>query len=269
MIEPRVDDGDFRLYIGDAQDVLADLPAGSVDCVVTSPPYLDTRPEINAPNEMAYATIFAHLARVVTGGMLWNVGRIWREGIEQLWWTRLIDLAADSGWEHWDTEVWIKPNGNPIHGKLLANRHEYTLAFGREGVMFNEDEIRVPYAPSSIPRLRRRWTNHTGVKNDASRAPGRRETEPHPLGARPPSYVEVYTGREKGNPHPTPMPEDLAEHLIHWASWPGQVVLDPFLGSGTTAFMARKLERRAVGIEREEEFVPYLLERTQQLSLLG
>jgi DNA modification methylase len=261
-------DADFTLYQGDALDCLAELADESVHCVVTSPPYLDARPEYDSPQDYEYAAIFKHLARVVSGPMLWNVGRLWRQGVEQLWWTGLIQQASLAGWQHWDTEVWIKPNANPIHGRVFANRHEYTLVFGRDGVLLNEDAVRVPYAESTLPRLLRGWTNHTGVKNDTGRKNGRRGSTPHPLGGRPPSYVEICTGGERGNPHPAPMAEKLAEHLVSLASWPGQTVLDPFMGSGTTARAARKHGRRSIGIELNPDYCELIAKRTQQQSLL-
>jgi DNA modification methylase len=263
-VSPRVEDRDFVLYEGDVLDVLAVLPDGSVDCVVTSPPYLDARPEYDGPTVSDYELIFGQLDRVVTGPMLWNVGRIWRGGVEQLWWTGLIGAAAVSGWEHWDTQVWIKPNANPIRGRVFTDSHEYILVFGRGGVQLNVDAVRGPYAPGSAARLRRKWVNQTGVKNGADRG---RIGEPHPLGARPPSYVEVYTGGEKGNPHPCPMPEDLADHLVRLASWPGQVVLDPFAGSGTTNYVARKHGRRSIGIELSRQYADLAAQRMQQQSL--
>lgn len=268
-MKPFVDDPDFTLYIGDALEVLRGMPDESVDSVVTSPPYLDARPEYDSPTDLEFGMIFAQLARVVTGPMLWNVGRLWRDGEESLWWTELIRQARAGGWQHWDTEIWVKPNANPIQGRVFANRHEYTLIFGRKGVLLNEDAARVPYAPSSVPRMKRGWTNHTGVKNDTGRANGRRQTDPHPLGARPPSYVVIYTGREKGNPHPAPMSEHFAEHLVSLASWPGQTVLDLFAGSGTTALVARTLGRLSVAIERDPEYAALAARRLQQLSLLA
>jgi DNA modification methylase len=260
---------DFVLYQGDCLDVLRTFKDRSVDAVVTSPPYLDARPEYDGPGDFDWMLIFRELARVVSGGMLWNVGRIWRGGIEQLWWTRLIALAGDEGWEHWDTRLWLKPNANPIHGKLFTNSHEYILAFGRKGVEFNVDAIRRPHAESTKARFGRGWTNHKGVKNPiASKA--RRETraEPNPLGALPRSYFEACVGREKGNKHPAPMALDVALELVAFASWPGQTVLDPFAGSGTTGRAARTLNRRSVLIERNPEFAAMCADRLALPPLL-
>jgi hypothetical protein len=162
----------------------------------------------------------------------------------------------------------VKPNGNPIHGTVLANRHEYVLVLGQPGDWFNIDGVRVPYAPSSIARLRRGWRAHVGVKGDASRK-SPRASEPHPDGGRPPSYVIVDTGGEKGNAHPAPMAEGLALELVTLASKPGYVVLDPFVGSGTTAVAARRLGRMCVGIDLDSDYLDIAGRRLQQQSLLA
>lgn len=262
MSAPFVSDPDLVIYQADALDVLEELDR--VDAIVTSPPYLNARPEYGHPTAQWWDDFFLRARDKVAGPVLLNVGRLWRDGQESAWWMDLLGYARGNGWRHFDTLVWVKPNANPIHGKLFANRHEYVLCLGPEGCEFNTDAIRAPYAESSIPRLRRGWTNHTGVKNDTSRKNGRRQSEPHPDGGRPASYVTVYTGREKGNPHPAPMAEGLAEHLVKLASWPGQLIFDPFAGSGTTAIAARKLGRRSVLAEINPEYAALAAARLSQ-----
>lgn len=264
-----VSDPDFTLHVGDARDVLAELADGSADACVTSPPYLDARPEYPSPSPVQFGEIFRELRRVVTGPTLLNVGRIFRGGTEQRWWIEILEEAERAGWAHLDTAPWIKPNANPIHGNVFADRHEYIVVLGRPGEQLNVDDVRVPYAASSIARLRRGWTNHVGVKGDDSRARGRRVSEPHPIGGRPPSYIICDTGREKGNPHPAPMPADLAADLVSLAAPRGATVIDPFAGSGTTAIAARRLGRRSVGIELNPEYAELAARRLGQQSLLA
>lgn len=265
---PYVSDQDFTLYVGDAVDVLRGLPDGSVDCCVTSPPYLDARPEYPSPTPEQFGLIFGELRRVVTGPALFNVGRIWRGGVEQLWWTVLLETARQHGWELLDTLVWVKPNANPLKGNCFADSHEYVFALGNAGTILNTDAMRTPYAASSIARLDRGWTNHIAVKNEHS---GRQRSaaELHEAGARPRSFVVVSIGKDKGNVHPAPMAEDLADYLVQLASWPAQTVLDPFMGSGTTALVARRHGRRSIGVELNSEYAKLAAARLQQLSLLA
>lgn len=265
-MSPWLDDGDVRLYHGDCLDVLRGLPDGSVDAVVTSPPYLDARADVPEFPPYLWPAVFYELGRIVTGGMLVNVGRVWRDGVERLWWTDLIRDAGFSGWHLWDTLIWIKPNANPIHGRVVANSHEYVLIFGRDGARFNEDALRTEYAESSVPRLRRKWLNGRGVKGDVK--PDQNGRNVHPIGARARSFLVAHVGREKGNPHPTPMAADIADDLVQLGTWPGQTVLDPFAGSGTTLKVARDHGRHAIGIELNEDYCRIAADRLAQQSLL-
>lgn len=260
-------DPDCTIWQGDCLDVLSGLPDASAAACVTSPPYLDARPEYPSPSLVEFAGIFDELARVVTGPCLVNVGRIWRGGIERLWWTALLDAAAPT-WKLLDTLVWIKPNANPIHGQVFANSHEYVLIFGREGCALNVDAIRRPHAESTVSRFDRAWTNHKGVKNLIPSKERKTRAEPNRAGARPRSYISLPVGREKGNEHPAPMALALAEHLVQLACLPGQTIIDPFGGSGTTAVAARKHGRSAIVIDLDRNYCAMAAKRLQQLSLL-
>jgi len=261
--EPYLSDLDVTLYQGDCLEVLRELPDDAADACVTSPPYLDARPDYPSPSLAVFEEIFRELRRVVAGPLLLNVGRIWRGGEERLWWMDLLTRAEWADWGLRDTLVWVKPNANPIHGEVLASSHEYVFLLG-EG--FHPDNVRTDYAAGSLARFSRRWRNGSGVKGDYREQDGR---EPNDLGARPRSFVVGYVGRDKGNPHPAPMPATLAEHLVRLASEPGGTVLDPFGGSGTTALVARKLGRKAVLIELNADYCKLAADRLAQQSLLA
>jgi DNA modification methylase len=269
---PYLEDPDVTLYVGDALEVLRELEEGSCDACVTSPPYLDARPEYPSPSLPQFEEIFREIGRVVDGPLLLNVGRLWRERRELLWWTELLERADWAGWMLRDTIVWAKPNPNPIQGELLANAHEYVFVFG-DGC--DPDAVRVPYAEGSIARLRRRHVSHITVKgDDGDRNGPRREWrrgeylgDPNPAGARAPSVIVVPTGRDRGIEHPAPMPLELAIWLVGFSG--GSRILDPFAGAGTTLLAARALERTAVGIELDQQFAQFAAERLGQQSLLA
>jgi DNA methylase len=67
--------------------------------------------------------------------------------------------------------------------------------------------------------------------------------------------------------HPAPMPVEVARRCIRLSTWPGEVVLDPFAGSGSTLLAARQLGRRAVGIERSERYCELVARRLAQTAL--
>lgn len=272
LVIPYLEDPDVTLYHGDALEVLRDLQAGSISACVTSPPYEDVRPEYPAVGPARFEEICRELGRVVDGPLLVNVGRRWRDGIERLWWLEYLTAAERAGWPLRDTVIWAKPNPNPIQGELLANAHEYVFAFGDD---FDTEAVRVPYAEGSIARLRRRHVSHISTKGDTAARNGPRRDErrgeplgePNPAGARSPSVIVVPSGAEKGNPHPAPMPLELAEWLVRLAG--GSSVIDPFAGSGTTGLAARRLGRDAVLIEQDAEYCAIAARRLQQLALDG
>jgi DNA modification methylase len=268
---------DLTVYRGDALGVLAALPDDWVDAVLTSPPYVDMRPEYESPKD--WVRIFEELLRVVNGPMLWNVGRKWVEGCEDMWWLQLIDEAKEAGWEHWDTLVWFKPNANPIQGRIATNAHEYVLAFGKEGAEFDEEARRRPYAIGSAERLRRRWVSSISVKDDGEERSGARRSERkgerrevNPAGARGASVLVHTTGKEKGIKHPAPMCLDVALELVEFVCPAGGTVLDPFAGSGTTAIAARMRQCNSVMIELSPDYCAELVRRLslvpRQMTLL-
>lgn len=263
-MKPYIDDRDVRLMLGDAAYVLTLLEDGCCDAVVTSPPYLDARPEYPSPGREDFSFIFHELRRVCTGTMLLNVGRLWRKRIEMRWWNDVIDWAGEAGWEHRDTLVWIKQNANPFQGELFTNSHEYVFLFG-DG--FDTDSVRTPYDEESLARMRRRFLSHAGVKNDVGiRDPTEMEyREGNEMGARAKSFFICPTGKEKGNEHPAPMPLELAEYMIRISG--GRRILDPFAGSGTTLLAARNLGRTSIGIELSEEYAAMCAERLAQQTL--
>lgn len=261
---PYFDDWDVRLYLGDALSVLTEMETDSCDAVVTSPPYLDARPEYPSPTLDEFSLILYELRRVCTGTMLMNVGRLWRERKELLWWWDLIDQADLNDWPHRDTIVWIKQNANPFQGEVLTNAHEYVFLFG-DG--FDTDAVRTPYDEESLLRMKRRFLSSAGVKNDVNVVdPEDMEyRQANEKGARGKSFFICPTGKEKGNKHPAPMPLELAEHLVKLSG--GSRILDPFAGSGTTLLAARRLGQRAVGIELSPEYAAMCASRLSQQTL--
>jgi len=258
------DDPDVRLHLGDALEVLATMETGACDAVITSPPYLNARPEYPSPSAPEFREIFVQLRRVCDGPMLLNVGRLWRERKELLWWVDLIEMAGHYDWPHRDTVVWAKQNANPFQGEVLTNSHEYIFLFG-DG--FDTDAVRTPYDPESLLRMKRKFLAHSGVKNDVNVVDSEEMEyrEANEKGARGKSFVIYPTGKEKGNQHPAPMPLDLADWLVKLSG--GHRILDPFAGSGTTLLAARRHDRTAVGIELSPEYAAMCATRLSQQKL--
>ena len=89
---------------------------------------------------------------------------------------------------------------------------------------------------------------------------GRREL----FGSRPRSVIRIDWSSTMDPVHPTVKPVPLLGNLVRWSSLPGELVLDPFMGSGTTLRAAKDLDRRAIGIEIDERYCEVAARRLEQ-----
>ncbi|WP_395713441.1 site-specific DNA-methyltransferase [Reyranella sp.] len=224
------------------------LPEGSVDMVFADPPYnLQLRNELLRPENTShvdavdddwdkfadFATYDAFTRAWLTAarrvlkpnGTLWVIGsyhNIFRIG------TALQDLG------YWllNDVVWIKTNPMPnFRGKRFTNAHETLIWAAREQKgrpTFNYDSLK---AMNEDLQMRSDWLL--------------------PLCTGP----ERLTDAEGRKLHPTQKPEALLHRCILAASNPGDTILDPFFGTGTTGAVARRLGRHYIGLERERTYV--------------
>lgn len=268
---------DVKLVRGDAHEALAEglrFRIAPADAIVTSPPYADARDDVEnvTPEEyVEWISPFLGLLRtwlVPGGGFMLNLGRRFKDGVESDYVERVLLRAQEIGWVRIDTVVWGKINGRAVN-PYLTNKHEqiYWLTYGVKPLdaYRGYDEVRYPYPEETLARYQRNWINGTSIKGKAEVQAGRKA---HPDGARPGSIYVTQVGKEKGIRHPSPMALDLARFLVCLSCPPGGLVLDPFAGSGSTAVAARLHGRRAILIERSDEFADEACERLAQGSLV-
>jgi DNA modification methylase len=262
-LAPFYDDGQVSIYCADARSV--DL-AGAAACVVTSPPYnvgLDYDGQRDWLPWAEYRALAADVAGMVAralvpGGRAWvntavsvpeapcagghHSDRIAKRRVllGHLWATALVA----GGLELVDQVAWCSMRGSgtawgswqsPVSPNLRGDYEVVTVAC-RDG-----------------------WERRAPVG-----AEGWRDT----LGGWPELCSTVWQltpARRDG--HPAPMPVELARRCIRLSTWPGEVVLDPFCGSGSTLVAARELGRRAIGIERSERYCELAARRLAQGAL--
>jgi DNA modification methylase len=193
------------------------------------------------------------------GGSLYlNLGDTYRDkSLQGVPWLVVRELTR-RGWYLRNAIVWYKPHGLPSAIKdRLTNRYEFVFHLTRSRrYYFNLDPLRVP---NTDPRTRhltgpvRRGAQ--GLDHCSGRVVAGNFT-PDPRGKNP---GDVWAIGPETRPkryiapvamtHYAPFPESIAERPILAASPEGGIVLDPFIGSGTTAIVARRLRRRFVGVE--------------------
>jgi len=247
-----------QILQGDSIELMNGLPEKSVDLIFADPPYnLQLEGNLHRPNNslvdgvddawdkfddfaaydrFSHAWLSAARRILKDDGTLWVIGsyhNIFRVG------TTLQDL----GFWILNDVIWRKSNPMPnFRGKRFTNAHETLIWCAKDNnkrkVTFNYDSMK---ALNDDVQMRSDWviplcTGGERLKKDGIKA------------------------------HPTQKPEALLYRIILAASNPGDLVLDPFFGTGTTGAVAKKLGRRYLGLERDPSYVALAEERLRTIK---
>lgn len=125
----------------------------------------------------------------------------------------------------------------------------------------NVDPIRIPYNAHTL-----KYPSHPQAESSQYSGSSKKYSSwtPNPLGAKPKDVIEIPTtcnGMGEKTKHPTQKPEELLRKIVLSSSNEGDIVLDPFSGSGTTATVCRQLNRKWIGIELTPEYNQWAIER--------
>ena len=254
---------------GDSSLWLPVLPEGSVDLWFTSPPYADARAysRIHPDRYVEWFLPFGKQmlsATADTGWLVLNIkNRVAKSGPLQgqrhPYVYELVLALQQQGWRWLETYIWSKPNGVPGRfGPRTKDSFEYLYAFAKgPKPYFDLEAIRVPYR-TTPEEIERRKLDTLGRRNTDAGF-GRDRTRTYLRGGADPGNVvsvpQTYNQHRGAGGHTAAMPEKLAEFFIKACSPAGGVVIDPFAGSGTTVLAARRLDRRAGGLDIHQEFV--------------
>ncbi len=243
---------------GDCIQVIGSLPEGSVDLIFADPPYnLQLSQELRRPNNTRVDGVddewdrFSSFAEYDAFTRSWleacrrvlkDTGTIWVIGSYHNIY-RVGSILQDLDYWILNDFAWIKVNPMPnFRGVRFTNAHE-TLIWAQKkrdaAYTFNHHSMK---ALNEDLQMRSDW------------------------------YLPLCTGKERlkingVKAHATQKPEALLYRVILASSNPGDVVLDPFFGSGTTGAVAQKLHRRWIGIERDAEYVALARERIASLPV--
>jgi DNA modification methylase len=261
-MKPYFCEDGITIYHGDCREVLPCL--APVDLVVTSPPYMDLR--VYNGRSVEWGEIPAALAvcRLQDSGqMLVNLGLVCRDGSVIEYWSALRSSLEAEGMKLAGWYVWDKTYGAPgdWDGRL-APAHEFIFHFRRRARQLNKT-ARCTYAGLVKKRTQR---NQDGSFKEFT------GTGPVQEFKVPDSVFRIVPQRDGNAPeteHPAIFPHALPAELISTFSSPGELLLDPYVGSGTTLFAAKRLGRRAIGIEIEERYCEIAAKRLAQKVLFG
>ena len=250
------------IYNEDCLEGMKRIPDGSVDCIVTSPPYDNLRKYGGVGEEWRFdkfQQIAKQIARVMKNGgvCVWIVSDGVYNGSETGTSFRQALYFMELGLSLYDTMIWEKPSPQaPTEGRYY-DVFEY---------MFIICKGKKPSCLNFICDHKNVSAGHTSIRETRSCAEDRKPTDKV-------RTVKDYSRRfnvwqvsrdNEGNGHPAVFPCRLARgHIISWSN-PGDTILDPFMGSGTTAIACMKEKRHYIGFELNEEYYRKSLERIEK-----
>ncbi len=246
---------DVVLFPGDCLDLFREIPDESIALIVTSPPYNIGKPYEKRVSLEEYIDqqrrVIAESVRVLkpNGSICWQVGNYIHQGEVVPLDILLYPVFKEMGLKLRNRIVWTFGHG--LHAKRrFSGRYEVILWFTKsDDYVFNLDAVRIP---QKYPTKRHFKGNRKG------------QLSGHPLGKNPGDVWEipnVKANHVEKTVHPAQFPVELIERLVLALTNPGDWVLDPFIGSGTTAIAALMHGRRAAGAEIVPEYVEIARER--------
>lgn len=250
---------DNKIYCENCLETMRSMEDKSIDLVVTSPPYGYGKSALRAYkknagenwNEEMFESVAKELYRVVKDGgvVVWVVGDATINGSESGTSFKQALFFKECGFNLYDTMIWEKTTRLPTEGRYY-NAFEYMFVFSKgkpKALNFICD-----HKNTSVGGKRKKDKIINKGKHEFTETTGIIVT---PEFSRRCNIWRIHGGKnpETGG-HPAVFPEALVrDHIITWSN-EGDVVYDPFMGSGTTAKMAHLLKRKWIGSEISEEY---------------
>ena len=277
----------------DVREGLKQLPDESIQLTVTSPPYFRLRNYSGGADEIGReASVDEYISSLVSvfeilkdkskqdGLLFLNLGDSYVDGqLAGVPW-RVALALQEVGWVLRSDIIWHKPNAMP---SSIKNRptvdHEYVFMFSKaRQYKYNQDAIREPHVTFSENSKMRGGRAHLGKRGgtpekgknagNSNLHDGRWDQAFHPKGRNKRTVWSIPLGKFRGA-HFAVFPEKLVETCVLAGSDPGDLVCDPFAGSGTTGVVSLKLGRQFVGIEINSEYSKMASDRLSSVVIDG
>lgn len=266
MAQQEPEYGDVHILLGDNRDILPRLEPGSIQCCVTSPPYWGLRDYDHSAQIGAESSPEEYVENLV--GIFREVRRVLTD--DGTFWLNVGDGYARNG-----GTGNCGPNAQVGNTKKLIQRRNCTVpaCWGLKDRDLMGLPWRVAFALQAdgwLLRSKITWVKKAPMPESVKNRPSNATEEVFLFSKTPTYYYDNQAVREEtganlknywllgpdssGTPHPAVFPKELARRCILLSTRPGNVVLDPFSGSGTTGLVATELNRNAVLIELNEEY---------------
>ena len=266
---------DVKIFLGDCKDILKKIPDNSIDLIFTSPPYADQRRNTYGgihPDEYVewFLPISKELLRVLkpTGTFALNIKEKVVNGERSTYVIELILEMRKQGWLWTEEFIWHKKNCYP--GKWpnrFRDAWERILQFNKNK-KFNmyQEAVMVPIGDWAQTRLKN-LSERDKIRDESRVGSGFGKNISNWLGRNmvyPTNVLHLATECSNKN-HSAAFPEGLPEWFIKLFTKEGDTVLDPFMGSGTTVIVAKRMGRKAIGIEIVEEYFNMVEEQLSKM----
>jgi DNA modification methylase len=250
------------LYLQDCIEWMQSVDSDSIDMTLTSPPYDNIR------NYEGYSFDFESTAKELYritkpgGVVIWNVADQTVDGSETCTSMKQALYFVECGFKLHDTMIYLKKNPMPSSGKRYHQSWEYIFCFSK-GVpnTFNPIEVECKYSNLNANQKYRGVDGNKNYKVTKRNAVSKvKNVFEYIIGG-------GHTTKDKiAFEHPAIMPEKLAEDQIKTWTNEGDIVIDPFAGSGTTAKMCLMNHRKFYGCEVSEEYCNIFIKRLEQFE---
>jgi site-specific DNA-methyltransferase (adenine-specific) len=244
-----------KLFVADCLGLLKSIPSNSVDLVITSPPYDGQSKYGNGEKyerdwyEEFFMLVAGEIFRTLkpTGSFVLNYRSKRRQSERGTLQYELIFWLRDQGFLFCEDFVWGKPSPPPGRfNRFLKDAVEYCFQFAKtSNWQFFPENCLTPARWDAKDRERRKRLAHNYVRANAPSGQGRKRVQAGPDLVRPSTLLHLEP-EFSPNParHPARFPAALPKFFINLLTEPGQLVVDPFGGTGTTALAAEQLGRR-------------------------
>ena len=265
-----------KIFNDDCLKVLPKLPKNSVDLIVTSPPYADNRKSTYGGIPIKtyvkwFLPISNELKRVLkpNGSFILNIKERTENGERGTYVIELILEMRKQGWLWTEEYIWHKKNSFP--GKWpnrFRDSWERCLHFTKQK-KFNmyQDSVKIPIGNWAEKRLKK--LSKTDMKRDESKVKsgfGKKIQNWVGKSTVYPDNVLYFATVCDNRNHSAAFPLELPNWFIKLFSKKGDIILDPFLGSGTTALAAKTLQRHYVGMESNSQYYKVALKNIASLE---
>ena len=273
-----------KMYIGDSIELCKKIPDNYVNLLVTSPPYADIKSYGDAVNVFHpdqyvdwVIPLFQEASRFLCndGSLIFNINDKVMNGKRHTYVFELVyRVAKETNLYLHDRYIWGKKNGMPSGSepRRLDDRIEWIFhfvpkVFGSNGKELKKPNkfkanlkgLREPHVPITLVRNKKPSSGNKITNSDGTAQYERKIKLPNPDGRIPTTVFGFNNAAclpkdSASVRHPAPFHPEIPEWFIDWLTDEGDVVLDPFMGSGSTALAAQTLNRNWIGFDLNETY---------------